>query len=98
MACRMAGGGRLHHHGAAFGRDLPAVLDERAIPFGALRRGQGHLQEAVAGQVQRCLLAGAEPHLAHRHGNQPVIADSAADQRRIAAAPDGDHTLVADLC
>src|ERR1700692_3333596 len=55
---------RLHQPGDV---DRAGVLDQRALAAGIGRHR--HLQKAVAGEVERRLLAGAEAHLAERHAD-----------------------------
>ncbi len=83
-------GGELHR--AASGRNLAAVVDQR--PTAARLGRYRHLQEAVAGQIKRCLFAGSQGCLTHRHGDDTGIGDRATDQRHVAAAIDGDRTGV----
>jgi hypothetical protein len=100
MALRAASRARrgTHHDRAAVCTQRPGVLDERALAFGARGRRQRDLQEAVAGQVERRLLAGAEADAAERHGDEPVILHRAADQRGIAAAADRHHAGIRHPC
>ncbi len=84
---------RLHHDHAAFGRHRAGVFNQRLAVINQ-RRGNRHLHEAVAGEIERDLLAGAKPGLAIGHGDQPTVLHLAAHQRGIAAAPDRHHALV----
>ncbi len=94
MAGRVAGGCGAHHNGSAFCRNRATVFNQRALAFGAMLGRNGHLQETIAREIERRLLARTKADLADRHCDQPAILDGAADQRRIAAAPDRDHSLV----
>ena len=84
LAGHLPGGGGLDLDAAAVGGEPAAVADERAVVAVVVGR-HGHLQEAVAGEVERRLLAGAEADLAHAGGDRAGVVDLAADQRRVAA-------------
>ena len=92
LAGHLPGGGGLDLDAAAVGGEPAAVGDERAVVVAVGRHG--HLQEAVAGEVERRLLAGAEADPAHAGGDRAGVVDLAADQRRVAARADLDRALV----
>ena len=94
VARRFARGSDANDDAAAVSLDGARIADQRTIAAGCGR--QRHLQEAVAGEIQRRAFTGTEPDLAERHDNAAGVGHRAAEQRGVAAAADRDEAGIAD--
>ena len=95
LARHVARGRRCQLYRASIRRNAATVADQRLRAF-ILGRYRD-LQEAIAGNIERCALARTQPHLAQGYIDGARVRDRPADQRHVAAAVYGDGAGIGNV-